>query len=435
MLTNPNAPDIVSSREEGSMPRLTKSVVDALTPPAVGQKYCWDSELKGFGVRVLPTGLKVFMLQYRNSEGVSKRLKIGRYGVLTPDEARTQAKVHLGDVARGTDPQEARAAAKAAPTIGEICDWYLVEAEAGRLLGRKRRPIKASTLRMDRSRIECHIKPMIGSRKVAKLKTADFERLQADIAEGKSAAKKGAGRGRNTEGGAGAASRTIATLHAILAHAARMGEIDSNPANGVRRLASNEKERRLKAAELVELGKAMRLSAERGEHPVGLAAVRYLLLTGFRLNESQKLERSWVDDEGSYVLFPDTKSDGQVRAIGSAARAVVRQQARIAGCPYVFPSDYGDSHYKQVPDLVERLRRLARLEDVTPHVFRHTFGSVAGDLGYSELTIAAMLGHGKRGVTQGYIHIDELLRSAIETVSQRIADLLDGKRETVIDQI
>ncbi len=87
----------------------------------------------------------------------------------------------------------------------------------------------------------------------------------------------------------------------------------------------------------------------------------------------------------------------------------------------------------RLPDLVERLKRLAKLEDVTPHVFRHTFGSVAGDLGYSELTIAAMLGHGKRGVTQGYIHVDELLRSAVETVSQRIADLLDGKRETVID--
>jgi integrase len=168
----------------------------------------------------------------------------------------------------------------------------------------------------------------------------------------------------------------------------------------------------------------MRLSAERGEHPVGLAAVRFLLLSGFRLNECQKMERPWVDDPGSYVLFPDTKSDGQVRAIGGAAREVIRQQTPIDNCPYIFPSDYGDSHYKQAPDLVERLRRLAQLEDVTPHVFRHTFGSVAGDLGYSEMTIAAMLGHGKRGVTQGYIHIDELLRSAIETVSARIADLL-----------
>lgn len=415
------------------MPKLTKTVVDALAAPATGQKYYWDSELKGFGVRVMPTGLKVFMLQYRNAEGVSKRLKIGRYGVLTPDQARTQAKVHLGEVAKGTDPQESRAAAKKAPTVADICDWYLAEAEAGRLLGRRRRPIKASTLRMDRSRIECHIKPMIGSRRVAALKTADFERLQADIAEGKSAARKTAGRGRNTEGGAGAASRTISTIHAILAHAARMGEIDGNPASGVRRLAANEKERRLRAAELVEFGKAMRLAAGHGEHPVGLATVRFLLVTGFRLNEGQKLERMWFDDEGSYVLFPDTKSDGQVRAIGQVASQIVRQQSQVPDCPYVFPSDYGDSHYKQVPDLVERLRRLARLEDVTPHVFRHTFGSVAGDLGYSELTIAAMLGHGKRGVTQGYIHIDELLRSAIETVSQRIADLLDGKRTTVLD--
>lgn len=415
------------------VPKLTKTVVDRLTPPAAGQKYCWDSELRGFGIRVLPTGLKVFMLQYRNSEGVSKRLKIGRYGVLTPDEARIQAKVLLGEVARGTDPQESREAAKAVPTIGDICDWYLLEAESGRLLGRRRRPIKASTLRMDRSRIDCHVKPMIGNRRVTKLKTADFEQLQADIADGKSSVKRGVGRGRNTEGGSGAASRTIATLHAILAHAARMGKIDGNPASGVRRLASNEKKRRLKALELVELGKAMRLSEERGEHPIGLSAVRYLLLTGFRLNECQKLERSWVDDGGNYVLFPDTKSDAQVRAIGSAAHQVIRHQAEIVGNPYVFPSDYGDSHYKQVPDLVERLKRLAKLEDVTPHVFRHTFGSVAADLGYSELTIAAMLGHGKRGVTQGYIHVDELLRSAVETVSQRIADLLDGKRETVID--
>ncbi len=415
------------------MPKLTKAVVDAIPAPTTGQKYYWDSELRGFGVRVMPTGLKVFMLQYRNADGVSKRLKIGRYGVLTPDQARTQAKGHLGDVARGKDPQEIREEAKKAPTIADICDWYLVEAEGGRLLGRRRRAIKTSTLRMDRSRIECHIKPIIGTRRVASLKTADFERLQADIAEGKSASSKGAGRGRSTQGGAGAASRSISTIHAILGHAARMGEIDSNPAAGVRRLAANEKKRRLRAAELVEFGKAMRLAAARREHPVGLAATRYLLLTGFRLNEGQKLQQLWVDDEGSYVMFPDTKSDGQVRAIGRAAREVVQQRGQIAGCPYVFPSDYGDSHYKQVPDLVERLRRLARLEDVTPHVFRHTFGSVAGDLGYSELTIAAMLGHGKRGVTQGYIHIDELLRSAIETVSQRIADLLDGKRKTVID--
>ena len=76
----------------------------------------------------------------------------------------------------------------------------------------------------------------------------------------------------------------------------------------------------------------------------------------------------------------------------------------IVGCPYVFPSDYGNSHYKQVPDVLVRLCVAARIEGVTAHTLCHTFGSIAGDMGYSELTIAALLGHGKRGVTQGYIH-------------------------------
>lgn len=64
-------------------------------------------------------------------------------------------------------------------------------------------------------------------------------------------------------------------------------------------------------------------------------------------------------------------------------------------------------------------------------MFRHTFASIAGELGYSELTIAGLLGHGKRGVTQGYIHIDELLRSAADAVSTKIAAVLDGKEQRI----
>ncbi|MFG1352672.1 tyrosine-type recombinase/integrase [Xanthobacter autotrophicus] len=70
---------------------------------------------------------------------------------------------------------------------------------------------------------------------------------------------------------------------------------------------------------------------------------------------------------------------------------------------------------------------MARLEDVTPHTLRHTFASVAGDLGFSELTIAALLGHAARGVTQRYIHIDEALRLAADRVADEMADILDGK--------
>ena len=69
------------------MAKLTKSLVEALEPSKVGVKgsylFAWDQELRGFGVQVMPSGLKSFILQYRNGEKRSRRIVIGRYGVMT----------------------------------------------------------------------------------------------------------------------------------------------------------------------------------------------------------------------------------------------------------------------------------------------------------------------------------------------------------------
>lgn len=410
------------------MPRkLTTHMIETAPVPTAGQSFVWDGELKGFGVRIGFSGVKSYVLQYRSPDGRLRRMGYARFPVFTVDEARKEAIRMLADVTRGIDPADAKQAKRAAPTIGDVCDWYLEEAEAGRLLGRRRLPIKASTVRMERSRIDRHIRPLIGHRKVAGLKPADIEAMQADIAAGKSAADKGSGRGRSTTGGAGAASRVISTLHSMCEHAVRLGIIENNPARGARRMASNRRTRRLSALELGKLGAAMRLAATRDENPTGLAAVRLITLSGFRLSEAQQVERTWIDAESQAIHFPDTKTGAQDRPIGKAALAVLTQQPVIEGCAYVFPSDYGESHYKQVPDVLVRLCAAARIEGVTAHTLRHTFGSIAGDMGYSELTIAALLGHGKRGVTQGYIHIEEGLREAADRVAGKIADLLDGR--------
>lgn len=413
--------------------KLTKRVVDDLTRPEpskvgvkVRESLAWDSELRGFGVQVMPSGLKSFVIQYRNAEGRTRRTVIGRYGLMTVEQARQLAHEKLVAVSKGIDPAAEQAKAAGTMTIGEICEWFLVEAEGGRLLGRRRRPIKASTLVMDRSRIETHIKPLIGTRQVRMLRLGDIEGMQADIARGKTAKMRAGSRGGAATGGEGVAARTISTLHAILEHAVRLGLVEANPARGVRKLASTPRERRLSTSEISRLGQAMAELADEGEHANGLAAIRLLLLTGFRRLEALALQRSWFDPEARCIRFPDTKSDAQVRVIGKAVCDLLERVPGRKGSPYVFPADWGDGHFIGVVRVLGRVCERAKLDGVTPHVLRHTFASVAGDMDFSELTIAALLGHTARGVTQRYVHIDEALRVAADRVAAEIVSLLEG---------
>jgi hypothetical protein len=327
------------------MAKIMKRTVDALQPEPYRDVFAWDSELRGFGVRVKPSGVKTFLIQYRNAEGRTRRLVLGQYGALAPEAARDLAREKLTAVAKGEDPSAERHAVRAGMSVADVCDWYLDQAEAGRILGRNRRPIKVSTLKMDRSRIETHIKPLLGSRLVSGLLLKDIEGMQADIAAGKSARGRKKGRGGKSTGGPGVASRTVGTLRGLLGHAARLNIIGKNPAAGVRQLAVERRQRRLSEEELRHLGQVVRSMAAEGEHPTGLAAIRTMLLSGFRRMEVLGLERSWVSPGEHCVRFPDTKSGAQIRVLGRAAISCLESTSGHEGSPYLFPADWGDGHF------------------------------------------------------------------------------------------
>jgi integrase len=406
--------------------KLTKRVVDGLKP-ATRDVFAWDGELRGFGVRVKPSGAASYIVQYRNAHGRTRRLAIGKVGTLTPEGARKLAKRRLGEVAEGADPSADRHAAREAMTVAEVCDWYLKEAEASRLIGRRGQPIKASTLAMDRSRIERHVKPLIGGRPVAALSTADLERMQSRIAEGSTASEKPKGRGGRTTGGGAVAGRTLGMLSTIFEHAVRARRIAANPAKGTRRVQSRRRLGRLSLEQLAALGKEL---AADGENPTAVATIRLMALTGFRRQEALGIRHDWLLENGG-VLFPDTKSGSQARPIGKAALALLKKQRGATDGEWLFPADRGDGHFIGVRKALGRIAARAGFA-CTPHLLRHTFSSVAGDLGYSELTIAGLLGHASKGVTAGYVHLDATLTAAADRVASVIAAALEGRKASVL---
>ena len=209
----PSASPVKSDAGGGGLDEINakdhRRLVDTLRPDGTGRDvFAWDAgdgALKGFGVRVKPSGIASYFVQYRNQEGRTRRLVLGRVGELTPDDARSLAADEAQGSAEGRGPLRPIHAARSAMTVAELCDLYLADAE-----GR----IKPSTFAMDRSRIECHVKPLIGRRAGAALVRRDIERLQADIAAGKTA-KPRKGRAGKANGGRGVAARTVGIFGTI----------------------------------------------------------------------------------------------------------------------------------------------------------------------------------------------------------------------------
>jgi len=411
------------------LPKITKRVIDAIAPlPGAPDTYVWDSELKGFGVRMMPSGVGSYVLKYRNQEGRQRKLALGRVGSLTPDEARSQARRRLAEVDKGADPSAERKAIRAAITVAELCDLYLQDAE-----GR----VKPSTLVMDRSRIAVHVKPLIGTRIAAALTSNDIERLQADIAAGKSATPR-KGRGGVATGGTGAASRTIGMLGTILEFGRRKKVLKENPVRGVQRLPEGRQTRFLSEAEIGRLGAALRALESQGASPAGLAAIRFLLLTGCRRMEVLSLPLAWVDRRARCLRLGDSKgirardvgNRVELRPVGTAALDVLDALPRFEGTPWAFPAARGDGHFIGVPALLERVCARAKLDGITVHVLRHSYAAVAAGMGYSELTIAGLLGHRVAGVTARYAHVpDGALTAAADAVAGRVVELMNARAD------
>ena len=316
----------------------------------------WDFTVPGFGARRQRSEAIAYVLLYRTAEGRSRRFTIGRHGApWTPDAARDEARRLLGQVAAGADPSATKQAKRTAATVAELCDLYLADADAGRLLTRRGSTKKTSTISTDRSRISAHIKPLLGAMKVPAVTREDVEAFMHQVAEGATKARMATGRKRGlsiVRGGKGASSRTVGLLGAIFTYAVRKRLRPDNPVHGVVRHADGRRERRLTDAEYAALGVGLtqatkpRLRAtpmkrdapERaGMWPAALAATRFLALTGWRRGEALTLRWKHLDLDRRTARLPDTKTGLSVRPLSHAACDVLRTLTRAEPEALVFP--------------------------------------------------------------------------------------------------
>jgi integrase len=371
----------------------------------------WDAAVIGFGARRQRSDAVVFFLKYKTTDGRQRWHTIGRFGSpWTPDQARTEALRLLGAVVGGRDPAADKYTRGGAKTVAQLCDQYLADAEAGRLLTRRKVAKKASTLLTDRGRIIGYVKPLLGALPVVAVTRHDIEEFMHTVA---------------AKGGTGTGKRTTGLVGGIFAYAIKHGMRADNPTHGVERVADGRRERRLSDPEYKALGAALQSAAERRVWPPFVGVAHFLLLTGWRSGEAVALRWSEVDFNRRTAVLPDTKTGKSVRPLSQAACGVLRSMQHAGDL--IFPPARGrgvmTEYWWRFKHHIATPAGLP--DDISPHTLRHSFASLAADLGFSEPTIASLLGHKGRSITSRYIHFaDSALLSAADMVAGKIAEMI-----------
>jgi integrase len=413
------------------MPNLTKRIVDA-SAPTEKEYFVWCSSTPGFGLRIHPTGKKVFIAQVRVGRQ-TRRLSIGHYGPFTVDQARLQAQEIIRAARLGSDPQRARREARKAITVAELCEIYMEAARAGLVLTRFRVSKRQSTVKIDEGRVTRHIIPLIGSILATDLSRADVQRMVDQVTQGRTkGVHKGKVRGKAiVKGGGSTAARAASLLGGIYSWGEKRGFVQgSNPVRGVETARSEARDRVCTTAELRALGEV--LIQQEAAKPAAVAALKLVALSGLRREEACGLRWSEIDEAGRCLRLAATKTGKSVRPLGTPALALLKSLPRRSET-WVFPNEF-DSGSAELKKPISALFNMAGLQDARSHDLRRTFASAAADEGYSDATIAALLGHSQRSVTaRHYIRRpDDALVAAADRTANRIAVILHCTSASVV---
>ena len=360
----------------------------------------WDRETTGFGVRVYPSGGKVYVAQARGPEG-PKRVTVGRHGVLSAEQARQRAALIIARVKAGETPVPEPMAARHAggPTVGELAERFLEEYAAVRY--------KPATMAWTRTMVRRHIVPEFGKLPLEALGRAEVTELHHRLYESPSTANM--------------VVRTLSLMYR-LAEGWGMVPEGCNPCRSVAKYPQRKRERFLTDEEFIRLGQVLdEAGARGGVSPSAVAALRLLMLTGCRKSEILTLRWEHVALEAGELRLPDSKTGARVVPLSPSAVKVLAALPRSPDIPWVIPGQKPGTHLRALGDAWEVIRARAALDDVRIHDLRHSFASRALALGESLPMIGKLLGHRQMETTSRYAH---LARDTVHQSAARIADSL-----------
>lgn len=381
------------------MPKLTKRLVESLSPEPK-ERIIWDDELAGFGIRMYPTGRRVYVVQYR-LHGRTRRKNLGQHGVLTAEEARKDAKLVQADVARGSDPSAERKARLRSPTIKELGERFLTDHVALHC--------KPTTLYDYRNMLRGVVNPVLGGIKVSEITFTDIQAFHLKRRETPYQANRGV---------------MILSKMLNLAEDWGLRPMNSNPTKRIKRYPEEEKKRYLDEVEQERLGTVLANMLQNEEITRYVFAAFYLLLlTGCRLGEIQKLKWDYVTR--THLELPDSKTGRRRIPLPREARALLDTLERREGNPYVILGTHSDGHYNDLQKPWRKIRERAGLNDVRVHDLRHTYASVAVMNGIDPFTLKEILGHKNLSTTLRYAHLsDDAVQKAAGQIANRLASAL-----------
>ena len=383
--------------------KITKRAVDGIGSDG-SDRFYWDRELPGFGLRVRASGRKYFVAQFR-ANGKLRRMTLGPVTAMTPDEARKRAMALLADAKAGSDPAAQRDADRKAATVKALGKRFLDEYVPDHC--------KQSTAYEYRRSVELFVDPKIGRRKVNEIQRSDIAALHHGM--------------RKTPY---QANRTLGVLSKMF----NMAEVwglrpdGSNPCLHVKRFKEEKRERFLSTEEFRRLGKVLDEILEDGsETRSSVVAIRLLMLTGCRLSEIQKLQWEHVDLDAGELRLPDSKTGGRAVPLAPSAVRLLAGLPRDEDNPWVIAGRKPGSHLTDLQHPWRRIRERAKLPDVRIHDLRHSFASRALALGEGLPMIGKLLGHTQVQTTARYAH---LARDTVKASAARIGDSIDHDLDT-----